>query len=311
MKVLLATDGSENADRAAAFLASLPLTQDDEILVLHSIRPFPVHDEKETMFVNFKELKQNIANRILDETVTILKAARAKISTIMDERYPAEAIVATAAKTEANLIVMGSRGIGRFRRLLIGSVTRAVAINATKPLLVVKHHGRKDPDIFRIIFATDGSDSCLAAAQFLNSLPLPGHVELALVHIVWSATADIPDRLALEIDDRMKKELARIRKNEVAEAENIVVQSHYILNSRFQVVKDVIKMGNPAEELLNEAKSLGADLVVVGCRGLRGFKGMMGSVSRQIVSNAHCSVLIGNTCRAPEPRDVYIISATP
>lgn len=309
MRILLATDGSEHSGRAAAFLASLPLTQDDEILVLHDISPFPVSDEREHIFIGFKELKQDIATRILDETVTILKPVTAKITTTVREGFPGEGIVAAAAEIGADLIVMGARGIGRFRRHLIGSVTRSVAINTTKPLLVIKHHERKYPDIFRIVFATDGSDSCRAAAQFLNTLPLPGHVELTVVHVVWSSTADIPDRFALEMTDRIKEDVARIRKSEFAEAENIVVQSEGILSSRFQEVKDVIKTGNPAEELIDEAKSLGADLVVVGCRGLRGIKGMMGSVSRQIVSDAHCSVLIGNTCRTPEPRDVYIISA--
>ncbi len=302
MKVLLATDGSADSDRAAAFLASLPLTQEDAILVLHVISPFPVYDQKfydqkEAISMDFKEVKQDIATRIVDQTVTILKPVVAKISTTVRDGSPSEAIVAAAAKTEADLIVMGARGIGRFSRLLIGSVTRSVATNTTKPFLVIKHHERKDPDIFRIVFATDGSDSSLAAAQFLNSMPLPEHSELTVVHVVWSANADIPDRFVLEMDDRVKENLARIRKSEFAEAENVVVQSEGILRSRFQSFKTTIKMGNPAEELLNEAKSIGADLVVVGCRGLRGIKGMMGSVSRQIVSDAHCSVLIGNTCR--------------
>jgi len=307
MRFLLATDGSEDADRAAAFLASLPLTQDDDILVFHVISPFPVYDQKfydqrEAIFMDFKELKQDIGTRIVDRTVTILKPVSAKISATVLEGSPIEEIVAAAAKTETDLIVMGARGIGRFSRLLIGSVTRSVATNTTKPFLVFKNHERKDPDIFRIVFATDGSDSCFASAQFLNSMPLPGRAELAIVHVVWSASADIPDRFALEISDRAKEELARIRKSEFAEAENIITQSKIILSSRFQLAKEVIKLGNPPEELLSEAKSFGADLVVVGCRGLRGIKGMMGSVSRQIVSDAHCSVLIGNTCRIPEAR---------
>src|SRR5271157_2263201 len=247
MRVLLATDGSEDADRAAAFLTSLPLTQDDEILVLHVISPVPVYDQKEAIFIDFKELKQDIATRIVDETVTILKPVTAKISATVREGLPDEAIVTAAAKTGADLIVMGARGIGRFRRLLMGSVTRSVAANTTKPLLVIKHHERKDPNNFRIVFATDGSDSCLASAQFLNSLPLPEHVELTVVHVVWSASADIPDRFVLEIDDRVKEELAMIRKSEFAQAENIVGQFERILSSRFQGVKAVIKTGNPAE----------------------------------------------------------------
>jgi len=308
MRVLLAIDGSEDSDRAAAFLASLQLTQDDEVLVLHVIRPVPVYDQKEAIFIDFKVLKQDIATQIVDQTVTILKPVAAKISTTVREGLPDEVIIA-AAKTGVDLIVMGARGIGRFRRLLIGSVTRSVATNTTKPLLVIKHHEWKAPGIFRILFATDGSESCLAAAQFLNSMPLPMHVELTVVHVMLYTTDDIPFRFALELSPYMKKELAEIRKIEFAEAKNIVVQSEGILSSRFQGVKAVIKTGNPAEKLLAEAKSLGADLVVVGCRGLRGIKGMMGSVSRQIVSDAHCSVLIGNTCRTPEPRGLNIISA--
>lgn len=55
------------------------------------------------------------------------------------------------------------------------------------------------------------------------------------------------------------------------------------------------KTGDPSTEILSVEATIGADLIVVGSRGLRGVKGMLGSVSRNILAHAKGSVLIGKT----------------
>lgn len=59
------------------------------------------------------------------------------------------------------------------------------------------------------------------------------------------------------------------------------------------------EIGDASSEILNTAERLKADVIAVGCRGLRGIKGMMGSVSRNVIVHSKCSVLIGKVC---EPR---------
>ena len=57
-------------------------------------------------------------------------------------------------------------------------------------------------------------------------------------------------------------------------------------------VKKLIKTGHPAEEILNAAKEIGADMIVVGSRGSRKGNIFMGSVSREVANNAEVPVLI-------------------
>ena len=61
----------------------------------------------------------------------------------------------------------------------------------------------------------------------------------------------------------------------------------------FTKVNRVIIKGTPEEVILNYAKEKGVDLIVMGTRGLGGFKKLLlGSVSNGVVSHAPCSVLI-------------------
>jgi len=69
-----------------------------------------------------------------------------------------------------------------------------------------------------------------------------------------------------------------------------------LLDKRFRHVAALSHVGDPSEEILKTAESLEADLIAVGCRGMRGVKGLMGSVSKNIINHAKCSVLIGKTC---------------
>ena len=54
-------------------------------------------------------------------------------------------------------------------------------------------------------------------------------------------------------------------------------------------------MGDPSDEILYMANELQSDIIVVGSKGMGGFRGVVESLSRYILSVAHCSVLIGKT----------------
>jgi nucleotide-binding universal stress UspA family protein len=53
--------------------------------------------------------------------------------------------------------------------------------------------------------------------------------------------------------------------------------------------------GDSSLEILNTAKASKIDIIAIGNRGLKGIKGMLGSVSRYILSHSECSVLIEKT----------------
>jgi nucleotide-binding universal stress UspA family protein len=293
MKILLATDGSAYSEGAARFLSLFNLSRDDEILVLNVISHVPFKDDRESYYAKLKQIKQEIAPRILDSTIDILKPLDVKISTALLDGYPDKAIVDAASEADVDLIVMGARGLKGIKSLLIGSVTRSVSINSQKPVMVVKPLQWEATGTLKIIHATDGSHSAIDTERLLTAIPFPKDTEITIVNVIPSAYIDVPERYWMEVDEKIKDEIAKIREAEFGVSDKIIEDAREILRDRFSKIKVSIKFGDPSLEILNEAEQSKADLIAVGSSGTRGVKGMLGSVSRSILGHSECSVLIG------------------
>jgi nucleotide-binding universal stress UspA family protein len=150
-RILLATDGSREADFAARSAAELSQKTGSELHVVHAfgIAPVgpPVYPEAtELQSVEFEaesEERQRLSERRARE---VLQAEVEKIrswgGTVAEEHLiegrVAPQIVALAEEIEAGLIVMGSRGLGGIRRALMGSVSDSVVRHAHCPVMVVR-----------------------------------------------------------------------------------------------------------------------------------------------------------------------------
>ncbi len=295
MKILLATDGSEHAEVAAKFLTRLDLSSSDEVTVLHVTNWVPFQDDMESHYKSLKYFKEQISPKILDASVNILKPVKAGITVAEEEGYPDLAIMDVAARYDTNLIVVGAKGIKGITSFFVGSVARSVAINSSKPVLVVNAPMEEMSGPIRILFATDGSDSAASTASLLASIPFPEDTELMIMNVVNSAISDIPERFFFEISDKIKEDVARARTAEFKMSKKIIDETRPYFSRRFKKIDSLTKIGDPSIEILDSAEILNADIIAVGCRGLKGIKGMLGSVSRRILSHARCSVLIGKT----------------
>jgi nucleotide-binding universal stress UspA family protein len=114
-----------------------------------------------------------------------------------------------------------------------------------------------------------------------------------VLSVIGSTHIDIPDRYRMAVDDRIKQAVAGIREKEYAATDRIIEQAVSIINKRFKKVEAMIKLGDPSVEILNAAEELKTDIIAAGSSGMRGIKGVLGSVSRTILGQAECSVLIG------------------
>ncbi|MBV6401592.1 MAG: Stress response protein NhaX [Anaerolineales bacterium] len=136
--ILLAVDGSEhslNAAQTASQLARSMNSADLRIVVVYDSVPPLLGDP------DF----QVILNARLDETEKILQSAVKTVgevsSTVSTETIagdPAEAIIKIAETRKCDLIVMGSRGLGRLAGLVLGSVSQKVVSHAPCPVLIVR-----------------------------------------------------------------------------------------------------------------------------------------------------------------------------
>jgi nucleotide-binding universal stress UspA family protein len=141
-KILLTTDGSEEADLAATTAADLAKSTSSELEVIHvlDVEPwrFPP-DEQGNYPQRYEELREE-ARRLRDEQVEKIEAGGGSVAEAhLAVGRPAEEIVAYAQDQGAGLIVMGSRGRGGIRRALVGSVSDSVVRHAHCPVMVVRH----------------------------------------------------------------------------------------------------------------------------------------------------------------------------
>lgn len=297
MKILLAVDGSEYSDLASRFLTCLNLSPGDEITVCHVIFWHPLYYAEAYYYETLREVKKEVAAKILDAALAILNPVKARVSTAVSEGPPEQCIMEAAASSHADLIVMGARGIKGIKSLFLGSVTRSVAHKATKPVLVIKPAACAPAAGFKILFATDGSDHAVDTGKLLARLPFPDNAEIIILHVI-AAPFDlhIPESFHPGIHERVVEVETRAREREFNNSERVLGQAREYLAKRFSNVDAFSEVGDPSSEILRVAESAGSHIIAVGCRGMRGLKGLMGSVSRNVLTHARCSVLIGKTC---------------
>jgi nucleotide-binding universal stress UspA family protein len=293
MKILLATDGSEHSEGAAKFLTGLKLTPNDEIFILHAVSWVPLINEWETLYIDFRAIMDDVAPRILESTANILKPVNAKVTRSFVEDFPDKAIVNAVVKSDLDLIVLGARGLKGVGSFIVGSVTRLVAINSPKPVLIIKPAQWKKSGKLKILFATDGSAHSEALAEVLCSIPFPDDTEVTILNVVFPVFTDIPERFAIEINDRIKKMVAGTREAESQDSAKITEKAYQCLRKRFQAIEVISRFGDPSVEILKAAETEKADIIAVGSSGMRGIRGILGSVSRYVMNHAGCSVLIG------------------
>jgi nucleotide-binding universal stress UspA family protein len=146
-KILLATDGSSEAQLAASTAADLANATNSELHLLTVARgnPDPVYQihEASLRYETYEQALEAVkgeARKVLDEEVQTVQELGGSVKEAhlrIGERHD-QAIVHLADELGAGLIVMGSRGLGGMKRALMGSVSDSVVHHAHCPVLVVR-----------------------------------------------------------------------------------------------------------------------------------------------------------------------------
>ncbi|MFD7695548.1 universal stress protein [Streptomyces sp. NPDC059374] len=191
------------------------------------------------------------------------------------------ATLETESRT-AELVVVGSRGMGGFVGLLVGSTAVHLAAHGRCPVLVVREEPRTDGPV---ILGVDGSTAAEAATDFaFTEAALRGAPLLGLhAWTTWNAPLPTPGIGPFAAAPGV---LAQDEERLVSEA----LAGH---RGRFpDVAVTTQAVQGPTRETLIEA-SRSAQLLVVGARGRGGFGGLLlGSVSQAMLHHAHCPVAV-------------------
>lgn len=195
---------------------------------------------------------------------------------------PGEALV--GASGDAALVVVGARGLGAFRGLLMGSVSTHVCAHSHCPVVVVHETASRSLPDARVVVGIDGSEISQAALAFAFEEAALRDVGLTVVH-TWQldAVEGASASMAWSVD---WEQLGEQERSVLAEAVAGFAEQYPTVDVRRDVAR-----GHPVEELGRQSEN--ACLLVVGTRGRGAVSGWVkGSVSQAVVRAARCPVAV-------------------
>ena len=203
---------------------------------------------------------------------------------------PVDAILTEARRVRADVIVMGWRGHGPVRRLLAGSVSRGVLRGASCAALVVRRPIR---ELRHAVIGVDGSENAERALKFLAALE-PAHGARATVFravdIMHAPTQGLAPAATRGI---VATEVKRINQGRRAAARKDLSRAVKTLSSAGWKVDQAVTDGAPLRDLLATVSNVGADLLVVGAKGVTGLRHLLlGSVAEGALNRSPVPVLV-------------------
>ncbi|MCP9994005.1 MULTISPECIES: universal stress protein [Streptomyces] len=227
---------------------------------------------------------QNMVDRLVAEAVERARAAAPEVEVSHAVVTGEPLTVLEAQSRAADLVVVGSRGMGGFVGLMVGSTAVHLAAHARCPVLVVREEAPVDGPV---VVGVDGSPAGDKAVEFaFQEAELHGSTLIALhAWTTWNAPLPAPQD-PTEPYANPAEALGQEEKRLLSEA----LAGHRERHPDVAVEHETVH--GPTREALIEA-SRTARLVVVGARGRGGFSGLLlGSVSQALLHHAHCPVAV-------------------
>ncbi|WP_216207307.1 universal stress protein [Amycolatopsis aidingensis] len=285
--ILVGVDGSPSAQHAVRWAALEARRRQAPLCLFHACYVPPT-----TPYVPVS-LPRSYRDALLEqgrewlveaERVAVRAAPEVPVRTDLRIGQAAEQLIHESAS--AGLVVLGSRGLGGFSGLLVGSTAVALAAHGHCPVVVVR--GRTldaaPPESGPVVVGVDGSPASEAAVGFAFEAAGSRGVPLVAVH-TWNdlTMGDTWAVAPLGLDyDRIAEDERGLLAERLAGW-----QEKY---PEVELVQHTIK-DRPVRGLLTQAE--GAQLIVVGSRGLGGLRGMfMGSTSQALLHHSECPVAV-------------------
>jgi nucleotide-binding universal stress UspA family protein len=273
-KILYADSGADNAQEMLKRLIELPALKDSELSILRVVSSTTKEEEEEST---------QQAEAKIKELITKLGIGANKVTSIIREGEPKTTVLKVAEETNADLIIMGSRGLGKLQSILSNSVSQYVFQLTDRPMLLVKD------DIYvkrikRVMVALDKSP----AAQYA--------LDLALFLLQGYQDAEL---FLTRVNPDLKADIS-LSKQEMEE--NPVLAPAVAKAKRMGInYRCLVTGGKPAQQIRNLAEDNNIDLLILGsperrpsiAKSLPDLDRLLGSsLSDYIRVKADCPVLL-------------------
>ncbi len=276
-RILCPVDFSAHSTKALQFAGRLAEAFSAEVIVLHAQQfEFPIYFTVAQTEALKAQLHRNerAARNYLDRYVNEHLASSVERSAVLKEGDPVAGSLAALKDYQAGLVVMGTHGRTGLTRVRLGSVMESVLRVAEAPVLSVGPHVTFPPagaTFRRVLCSTDLRSRDQPICDWAAKIAEKTGAELTVLHVVEKTAGDDSP------DEGIRQRLC-----------DWVTPS---IRSRC-MVKEIIRRGNAAEQIVQEAESAGADLLVVGAYPHTMIDTtLFGSTTETLVRVAPCPVL--------------------
>lgn len=289
-RILFPTDLSECAEGAFSHAAFLAERFGASLHVLHVREDpgFPPSDWTDALHITPEDIAADLRLPVAEEA--------SAYDLVEVQHHEAEApdvaaaILHQAAALDADLIVMGTHGRSGIERAVLGSVAEAVVRHARCPVFTVRPTGDSAADVGggwalqRVLVAIETA-----------SPPPPQVAWAASLAKAYGARLDLLHTVPISLLTPGETAATRAVRHDLRELEEVLKASG--VND---VVSRVVE-GDPADAIIDTARVLGVDLVVVGSHGREGVRrALLGSVSERVIRTAPSPVFVARTLRVPD-----------
>lgn len=289
MRIVVAIDGSTQANDALQALAQF--APPDALTLVHVV---------DLSHVPQRFLSSRTRDEALRETETalrkkgldLLKQARghlpfdfSHVKERIEAGSPAEVILNIADSSQADIILLGARGLGPVRELILGSVSHRVVLHASCSTLVVKGPWRV---LDRLLLAVQGPDDAERLLAFLQAKPFRYLPEITVLTVCPQPQLP-PWPMPLPLSETLEQEA-------IEQGRQFTEELVGRLSNMGYPARPTVKMGIPAATISEHEQFLDPDLIVLASHGKQGLsRFLLGSVSTSVLHQVNRPVLIVRT----------------
>ncbi len=269
--VVVGVDGSPFSDAAVTWAVTYAAAHHAPLVLLHGVGD--LGDSLIPYRVDAREMLTRESHRITSHALTLVHSRDPDVD-VSVHAVLEDARSALLGVEHAGMLVVGTRGRGSIRTLVLGSVSQAVLSHADVPVTVVRRaEGREDPDAAPVVVGVDLDDTARPALDIGFEIASMTGRSLDAVH-AWSAVHELPEE--------RERGLAEVMAGYAEKYPDVAVATRMVDSS-------------PVPALVRESET--AAHLVVGSRPHGRRARHFGSVGRAVVEHAHCPVTI-----TPAPR---------
>ena len=256
-----------------------------------------VHDSKVTIVhaVFFDSEEFSISPGQLEDRLRHGKAACEKavedyspefgsdVEYLVIQGEPHEVITTVARERDADLIVMGTYGRRGLMRMIMGSVTAGVILDSPCDVLVVKKPCEECSGHYRsILIPYDGSEPGKRAIDGVINITDSGQPAATMLYVIPRYEEMVGFFKTDAIDKSIREEATRI-----------ILEGERIASGKGLNTNTMIEEGRAADKIVESARTLGSDLIVLGSHGWHGMdKSILGSTAERVIAYSPIPILI-------------------